>query len=135
MSMSNSNITIGDSLSTTKEEYLPLPKVITYIPLLGTVFSFSEERFLGKSLNREMSVIDANNDRIIELFKVLKKYRVAHIVRNLLSAALIVNGLALGIFTFAFGAAIIGCYIVQAGLNFYTFHKYNQNINHITNHY
>lgn len=62
--------------------------------------------------------------KLIELINVKNQYKDANIVRNLLTATLIVAGIALGIFGSTFGLVFAGVHIAVAG---FTIHLINQN--------
>lgn len=105
------------------EENSTLLKAISCIPLIGIATSLFQEISLAHKITQ---VADA--PRLIELINVKNQYKVANVVRNLFTAALIVAGIALGIIggTFAFGAVLTLAHVGMAGLNIYRIHKNSQ---------
>lgn len=90
---------------------------LSYIPLIGTISSGFQEVSLAKRFTQT-----ADAPRAIEVIKVKNRYKVASAVRNLVTAALLVAGMALGILgeAFAFGAILA---IGLAGIHIYRINK------------
>ena len=90
-----------------------LSKAIACVPLVGTVYSFFQEASLVKKLNRTMDAPE-----MVALITVKNHYKVANIARTLLSAALVVGWMALGVLRSNYVLAV-ALYAGIAGINLY----------------
>lgn len=119
------------------EENSLLMKALSYVPLIGFISSLIQERSLANKI-----FITAEAPRLVELINVKNQYKIANAVRNLLTAALIVAGIAFGIFSGPLAFGIIGSPLLSgtistilltgvAGLNVYKIHQNNAVINEL----
>lgn len=74
------------------EEDSAVMKEISCIPFLGILPSFIQEVSLARQIRNTTNV-----SRLIALINVKNEYKTANIARNLLTAALIITGIAFGI--------------------------------------
>jgi hypothetical protein len=103
-------------------------KAISCIPIAGAICSLFQEISLSNRITQTADV-----PRLIELINLKNQYKTINAARNLLTAALNVTGIALGIIggTFAFGAAITLVHVALAGLNIHQINQNNKAINEL----
>lgn len=106
------------------EENSAVMKAISCIPLLGLIPSYIQESSLERKITNTLGA-----PRAIELINVKNQYKAANVIRNLLSAALTIAGIAFGILsgTLVSGAVSIVIFTGLAGLYIYEI-KHNNKI-------
>ena len=102
------------------EEHSPLLKAISLIPLIGIIPSFFQEISLAKKIKQSSNVL-----RVIELINIKNEYKVANVGRNLITAALILNAIGLGIIR-ASATFLAFVHIGVAGLHIYLINQNKQ---------
>lgn len=102
------------------EENSAFLKAVSCIPLIGMWPSALAERSLNTKLQNETSA-----PRLIELIQVKNDYKKANGIRNLLSLALVIGGLALGIMSK--GVAVFSG-IFFAGIAAFNAHRATRNV-------
>jgi hypothetical protein len=96
------------------KENSTLMKVLSAIPLLGIIPTYIQENSLGSKIE-----LSADAPRLVQLIEVKNQYKVMNIVRDLLSIALAVAGVAFGVLTAAGGGVCLGIFALSIGVNVY----------------
>lgn len=127
MSSAVNHFSIHISTLAIKEDSILL-KAISCIPVVGVVFSLFQETSIADKITQT-----SDPTRAIELINLKNQYKIANVVRNLFTAALIATGIALGILSgsFAFGAVLISAHVGMAGINICQIHQNNQVVNEL----
>lgn len=94
------------------------------IPFAGVVISWAQQNSIMKQIHESHKAIDPS--RIIELVKVKNLYHVADMDRDLLTGALLVGGVALGIIHRTWGYVAVGTTLLSAAGDVYQIYNNNQ---------
>jgi hypothetical protein len=107
------------------EEDSVILRAVACVPIIGTVVSLRIET----SLNEKMK-IEKNESTVIELLEIKNQYKVANMIRNLITIAVVVSLLAsriipLTIANEALAGGCVGILVAAAGISF---HQRNVNM-------
>lgn len=108
----------------TIEENSTIMKVLSCIPLLGIIPATIQDRSLALKIT-----LEENASRLVELIKVKNQYKVANIVRNVITIALMVAGIALGLLSVGLGTVCASLLALAVGFYVYNIHENNKVIN------
>ena len=110
------------------EENSTFLKAISCIPMIGIFPSMFQEISLADKINRTADV-----PRLVELINIKNQYKIANAVRNLLTAALTVTGIALNLFSgfFALAAVLTCLHIGLAAIHIYRVNQNNKVVNEL----
>lgn len=103
-----------------------LLKAISCIPIFGIIISASQEISLIEKIKHTDKA-----PRLIELIQIKNEYKAANITRNLLQAAFVVTGIALGFFSCGLGASMTGVFLALSGIHAYTIYQNTRVINEL----
>ncbi len=100
-----------------REKFYPAHKTISYIPWVGIIPSFFQE----KSLCRELETLKkSNKPQMIQWLTAMNKHKVTTITRNLASTVLLIVGIARGIIPYALlGSACAFLHLVSIGVDLF----------------
>jgi hypothetical protein len=119
------------------EENSLLTKALSYIPLIGIIPSVIQQNSLANKISSTRE-----SPKLIELINVKNQYKIASTVRILLTAALIIVGIAFGILSGPLAFGMIGSPLLSGtistilltgvvGFNIYGIHQNNKFINEL----
>ena len=118
---------IHDPYSITLEENSTLRKVVSCIPVIGTIISPMQEASLANKIRRVSDVF-----LLTFLIEVKNEYKMAAAVRNLIIVAFVVVRIASGIFTATPILLItLSIHVGLAALNSYEIYQNNKVINEL----
>jgi hypothetical protein len=106
------------------EEDSTLMKVLSCIPLLGIVPAIMQDKTLGLKI-----FLTDDVPRLVELIKVKNQYKVMNVVRDVISLALIITGLAFGVLS-VISCITLGILAISIVLNISRFYE-NKTVIHI----